>query len=228
MNPSETLAPPRTEVRIGALNAEEIAAISKRVKEPEFLARRRAAAWAHCEKTPFPPRTEELWRRTDISSLKWDGILAAREPHVPVAEADELPALLRVEIGPREERSALLVQLDSSTVLIERDPELEKLGVIVMPVLEAARAHPALVERYLGRTVRPDESRFTALAAALESGGAFVYVPDHVKVPRPIQLLFSRQTPDLGTFPHVVLALAPGADAAIIEEYVSHGSPDRA
>ena len=78
MNPSETLAPPRTEVRIGALNAEEIAAISKRVKEPEFLARRRAAAWAHCEKTPFPPRTEELWRRTDISSLKWDGILAAQ------------------------------------------------------------------------------------------------------------------------------------------------------
>src|SRR5207249_799469 len=137
VNPSETLAPPRTEVRIGALNAEEIAAISKRVKEPEFLARRRAAAWAHCEKTPFPPRTEELWRRTDISSLKWDGILAA----------------------------------------------------------------------------------------PLESGGAFVYVPDHVKVPRPIQLLFSRQTPDLGTFPHVVLALAPGADAAIIEEYVSHGEP---
>jgi len=119
------------------LNAEEIQALSKRVKEPEFLARRRAAAWAHCEKTPFPPRTEELWRRTDISSLKWDAILATREPHVPVAEAGELPASLRLEIGPREERSALLVQLDSSTVLIERDKELEKLGVIVMPVLEA-------------------------------------------------------------------------------------------
>ena len=71
MNPSETLAPPRTEVRIGALNAEEIAAISKRVKEPEFLARRRAAAWAHCEKTPFPPRTEELWRRTGRLTAGW-------------------------------------------------------------------------------------------------------------------------------------------------------------
>jgi len=226
VNSSETLAPPRTDgVRIGALNAEDIAAISKRVKEPEFLARRRAAAWAHCEKTPFPARTEELWRRTDISTLKWDAILAAREPHVPVAEADELPASLRLEIGPREERSALLVQLDSSTILIERDKELEKLGVIVMPVLEAARAHPVLVERYLGRTVRPDESRFTALAAALESGGAFVYVPDRVKVPRPIRLLFSRQTPDLGTFPHVVLALGEGSEAAVIEEYVSHGEP---
>ena len=227
MNPSETLAPPRTRdsVRVGALNADEITAISKHAEEPEFLSRRRAAAWAHCEKTPFPARTEELWRRTDISSLKWDSILSIRGPHPLVANTNGLPGSLRAEIGPREERSALLVQLDSNAVLVERDEELTRLGVIVMPVLEAARAHPALVERFLGRTVRPDESRFTALAAALESGGAFVYVPDNVKVPRPIQLLFSRETPDVGTFPHVVVAMGDLSEAAVIEEYVSHGEP---
>ncbi|HEY2924182.1 MAG TPA: Fe-S cluster assembly protein SufD, partial [Candidatus Eisenbacteria bacterium] len=192
---------------------------------PEFLARRRAQAWAHCEKTPFPARTEELWRRTDISSFKWESVLATRDPHPSVSATSELPASLRVEIGPREERSAILVQLDSNAVLIERDPELEKLGIILMPLLDAARAHPALVERFLGRTVRPDESRFTALAAALESGGAFVYVPDGVKVPRPIHLLFSRETPDLGTFPHVVVAMGSGSEASVIEEYVSHGEP---
>ncbi len=224
MNPSETLAPPRTgSLRVGALNQGEIAALSKRAEEPEFLARRRAAAWTHCEKTPFPARTEELWRRTDISRLDWDQVLAVRDPHPVAGSAGGLNAALRAEIGPREERSALLVQLDSNTVLIERDPELEKLGVVVMPVLEAARRHPALVEKFLGRTVRPDESRFTALAAALESGGAFVYVPDGVKVPRPIQLLFSRETPDLGTFPHVVIAMGARSEAAIIEEYVSQG-----
>jgi Fe-S cluster assembly protein SufD len=207
------------------LNTGEIAALSKRAEEPEFLARRRAQAWAHCEKTPFPARTEELWRRTDISSFKWESVLATRDPHPNVSATSELPASLRVEIGPREERSAILVQLDSNAVLIECDPELEKLGVILEPLLDAARAHPVLVERFLGRTVRPDESRFTALAAALESGGAFVYVPDGVKVPRPIHLLFSRETPDLGTFPHVVLAMGSGSEAAVIEEYVSHGEP---
>ena len=227
MNPSDTLALPRTRdaLRIGALNPGEIKALSKRAEEPEFLARRRAQAWEHCEKTPFPARTEELWRRTDISSFKWESVLVARGSHPAVASTNELPAALRVEIGPREERSALLLQLDSNAVLIERDPELTKLGVVVMPVLDAARAHPALVERFLGRTVRPDESRFTALAAALESGGAFVYVPDGIKVPRPIHLLFSRETPDLGTFPHVVIAMGAGSEAAIIEEYVSHGEP---
>jgi len=225
VNPSETLAPPRTSdsLRVGALNSSEIKALSARTEEPEFLARRRIAAWAHCEKTPYPARTEELWRRTDISSLKWDSVLALRDPHPMVLSPNDLPASLRAEIGPREERAALLVQLDSNAVLVERDPDLEKLGVRVMPLLEAARAYPALVERYLGRTVRTDESRFTALAAALESGGAFVHVPEGVKVPRPIQLMFTRETPDLGTFPHVVVALEKGAEAAVIEEYVSHG-----
>ncbi|HYQ89407.1 MAG TPA: Fe-S cluster assembly protein SufD [Candidatus Binatia bacterium] len=226
MNPSETLAPPRSDsLRVGALNQGEIAAWSKRVEEPEFLARRRAAAWAHCEKTPFPARTEELWRRTDIRSLSWDQVLAARELHPVVGSVAELPETLRGEIGPREERSALLVQLDSNAILIERDPELLKRGVVVMPVLQAAREHPALVEKFLGRTVRTDESRFTALAAALESGGAFVYVPEGVSLERPIQLIFSRETPEAGTFPHVVIALGDRAEAAVIEEYVSHGEP---
>jgi Fe-S cluster assembly protein SufD len=207
------------------LNQGEIAALSKRAEEPEFLARRRAAAWAHCEKTPFPARTEELWRRTDIRSLSWDQVLATRGPHPVVGAAAELPASLRAEIGPPEERSALLVQLDSNAILIERDPELLKRGVVVMPVLQAAREHPALVEKFLGRTVRPDESRFTALAAALESGGAFVYVPDGVTLERPIHLLFSRETPDAGTFPHVVIAMGERSEARIIEEYVSQGEP---
>ncbi len=226
MNPSETLTPPRTDLlRVGALNPGEIAALSKRAGEPEFLARRRMAAWAHCEKTPFPARTEELWRRTDISSLRWEQVLAVRDPHPGIASAAELPAPLRAEIGPREERSALLVQIDSNVVLVERDPELAKRGVVVMPVLQAAREHPALVEKFLGRTVRPDESRFTALAAALESGGAFVYVPDGVTVERPIQVLFSRETSEVGTFPHVVIATGAEARATVIEEYVSHGEP---
>ena len=88
-----------------------------------------------------------------------------------------------------------------------------------------AFAHPGLVERILGRTVRYDESRFTGLAAALAGGGAFVHVPDGVKVPRPIQLLFSRQAPDLGTFPHVVVSIGARAEASVIEEYFSAGEP---
>jgi Fe-S cluster assembly protein SufD len=44
-------------------------------------------------------------------------------------------------------------------------------------------------------------------------------------VPRPIELLFSRQSPDLGTFPHVIVSVGAGAEATVIEEYFSPGEP---
>ena len=212
-------------VRLGDLTADTVAALSKRAGEPDFLARRRMAAWAFCEKTPVPSRLEELWRRTDISNLRWDSILVAREPHPEVGSADELPAAVREDLGPRAERAALLVQLDSSAVYTERDPELTRLGVILMPIAEAARVHPALLEKALGRVVRFDESRFTGLSAALSGGGAFVHVPDGITVPRPIELLFSRQTADLGTFPQVLVSIGARAEASVIESYFSAGEP---
>jgi Fe-S cluster assembly protein SufD len=227
VNPTETAAPDRVQdpARLGALTREAVAALSKRSGEPEFMARRRAEAWAFCEKTPFPSRVEELWRRTDISGLKWDAVVAAREPHTPARSLDDLPASLREEIGPASERSALLVQVDSGVVWSEADAELAKLGVTVLPLAEAARKAPALVERLLGGTVRLDESRFTGLNAALLAGGAFVHVPEGVAVPRPIRILISRQTPDLGTFPRVVVALEKGSSANVIEECYSAGEP---
>lgn len=227
MNPTETMAADRASeaVRIGALSRDAIAALSQRAGDPEYLARRRAEAWAFCEKTPFPNRVEELWRRTDISGLKWDSIAAAREPHAPLRSPADLPAALSQEIGPASERSALLVQIDSSVVWTDADADLSRLGVTVLPIADAIRKSPALVERYMGQTVRMDESRFTGLNAALLAGGAFVHVPAGVTVPRPIRILVSRQSPDLGTFPHVVVALDKGSAATVIEEYFSPGEP---
>ena len=224
MNP-DTLMPPRTETtdRLGAMHAGAIADLARRSGDPDFLAQRRGEAWAFVEKTPFPGRLEELWRRTDISRFKWESVVAFREPHAAARSVAELPAAIRGELGPAEERSALIVHLDSSVVLAERDEDLARLGVTVSPIGEAARRDPALVRKLLGATVRYDESRFTGLNAALRSGGALVHVPAGVTVPRPIRLLISRQSPDLATFPHVVVALEKGSAATVIEEYFSPG-----
>lgn len=233
MNPTETMAPERTEtgLTLGALTKEAIAERAKRAGEPEILARRRAEAWAFCEKTPFPGRLEELWRRTDISALKWDRVQVAGGDGADAPGAvgagarlrssEELPAALREEVGPASERSALLVQIDSNVVLAEEDPDLAQNGVTVLPIAEAARKSPLLVERLLGRTVRFDESRFTGLNAALLAGGALIHVPAGVQVPRPIRVVVSRRAEGAGTFPHVIVALERGASATVIEDYFS-------
>ena len=223
MNPIETLAP--SAVHLGALDRGAVAGISSRERDPDFLAARREEALAYVERTPFPSRMEELWRRTDISGLKWDRVLATSEPRPAVRSVKELSPFLQEEIGPSAERSALIVQVDSNVVLREVDDELAKLGVTVLPLAEAARAKPELVKKLLGSVVRHDESRLSGLNAALATGGAVIHVPRGVSVPRPIRVVVSRETSDVATFPHILIALEPESTATVIEEYVSPGEP---
>src|ERR1700741_4969879 len=141
-------------VKLGGANSEFVADLARRAGEPAFLAKRRADAWAHCQDTPFPGRLEELWRRTDITNLKWDALSIEQEPRAQARSTADLPAELGAEIGPPEERSALAVTLDTAVLLVERDEALAKLGVTVAPIAEAAKSNPALVERLMGKTVR--------------------------------------------------------------------------
>ncbi len=225
MTPSTTPQIPASGERLATVTPERISKRSRGAEEPEFLRARRAAAWAHWEKTAFPVRTEELWRRTDISRLVWDAVVPYREAHPAARSAADLPEHLRAEVAPPAERSGIVVQLDSHGVLSELDADLAARGVTVLPLAEAARLKPALLERVLGSIVPFDESKFLALHAALQSGGALVHVPVGVTVPRPIEILVSRQCPDLAVFPHLIVALDAGAEATVVEEYVSPGEP---
>jgi len=224
---SETMTAPDaapTNGRLGGLTAASVSALAARAQEPAFLADRRARAWAYAQETPFPNRLEELWRRTDISGLKWDALVVDRDPHPVARSLADLPAALRSEIGPDEERSALVVLLDSNVVLVDRDAELSRAGVTVLPIAQAARERPELVQRLVGATVRYDESRFTGLNAALRSDGVLVHVPEGAVVEKPIRVVIARGAPDLAIFPHTVVALDRGAKASVIEEYVSTGA----
>jgi Fe-S cluster assembly protein SufD len=232
LNPTETTTPvPATASgaaaapTLGSLTHAEIAALAKRSGDSDFLSKRRAAAWSFCQETPFPSRLAELWRRTDISNFKWNDLAAIGTPHATVKSAPALPAALQEAIGPAEERTALLVQIDSGVVFNEPSPELAAKGVTFGSIAEVARAKPALVEKYLNATVRAEESRFTGLNAALGTGGAFLHVPKGVHVERPIRIVVSRETPNLVQFPHIVVVLEEGAEATVIEEYVSAGEP---
>jgi len=210
--------------KLGSLTLSDVAALAKRSGDTEVLARRREAAWAFCQDRPFPGRLEELWRRTDISGLKWNDLEPFRAGHATVPSTAALSEPLREAVGPAEERAGLLVQIDSEVVYAERSADLAAKGVTFGTIAEAAGLQPALVERFLGATVRSDESRFTGLNAALRTGGAFLHVPKGVRLERPIRVVFAHRTPGLAIFPHLVVALEEGAEATVIEEYVSDGA----
>src|SRR5512146_87787 len=78
------------------LTRESVAESAARRDEPEWLRRRRAAAWDLFEAAPWPDASQEAWRRVDLSRVKLAEYLpyAPADPERPDA-AEQLPPSLR-------------------------------------------------------------------------------------------------------------------------------------
>ncbi|MEO9787241.1 MAG: Fe-S cluster assembly protein SufB, partial [Aurantimonas coralicida] len=87
------------------------------------------------------------------------------------------------EIAPRESRVAVDAVFDSVSVATTFKKELEKAGVIFMPISEAIREHPELVKKYLGSVVPVSDNFFATMNSAVFTDGSFVYVPKGVRCP---------------------------------------------
>jgi Fe-S cluster assembly protein SufD len=93
--------------------------------------------------------------------------------------------------------------------------------VIFTDLDRAAREHPELVEPYLHALVPSSRTKFTALHAAFRTGGTFLYVPDGVVVPQPLQTLIWLDADGAAVFPHTLLVVGEDAEVTLIERYAS-------
>ena len=122
--------------------------------EPDWLRARRRDAFAAYERLPLPSRSDEEWRRTDIRGLNLDAF-------EPFERADgAAPA------DPIDEVAGVLRQRGSEPGVVGVDPALATRGALLMPLTQAAKEHPDLVQRHLFTEVKPDRDKFSALHAA--------------------------------------------------------------
>jgi Fe-S cluster assembly protein SufD len=49
--------------------------------------------------------------------------------------------------------------------------------------------YPELIDKYLGKAAKIEDSELAALNTAFMQDGLFIYVPENVKVEKPIQLI---------------------------------------
>lgn len=204
---------------LGVPSAEAIERFSRERGEPTWLAERRLAAWERAAELPLPTRTDEGWRRIDLKGLDLDRLIRADGAADLAAGAEPVPsptpsALLEPAFGDVD---GLLRLTDGAQAERRLDPELERRGVLLMPLEQAVRERPELVERYLGRAVRGDDSKFVSLAEALWENGVFLYVPRGVAIERPIlgQLAMEAGTP---CFFRTVVAVEEGAEVTYVDD----------
>jgi Fe-S cluster assembly protein SufD len=187
--------------------------------EPEWaLAQRRAAAEA-AMRLPTPGRSLELWRRTDFGALSLDGLEPWRA--APPADApDALPAAIRARLGDGE-TAGLMVQRGTEVVLERTADAAAARGVVVASLERALRERGDELRDRLGALCEPDFDRYAAMQRALRGGGAYVHVPDGVRLETPIRLVRWLDGPAAAGFPATVIVLGRGAQATVLEECAS-------
>ncbi len=202
------------------ISRDRVRSLSAALKDTDWYARRRLAAWKVLQATPLPTQTDEPWRRTSLKGFRWAE--AVLPPYTrgkrPVARA--LPVNLTRSLTDQPQGGQLT--LASGKVVTRRlAPALKRQNVIFTDFLTATRQHPALVKKYLGRGVNIAEGKFAALAEAMADGGMLVYVPAGVQAALPLHFVTWLTNP--AHFTRILIVLEAGASATVVQEWSSPG-----
>lgn len=181
------------------------------------LAELRAAALEAFERSELP-----VWRRsgfwtTSFAELDLEA-LAPREH----AHGAGVPDFVASGI-PERPRAGRIVQLDSSVVHVELDPQLAERGVILCPLEQAANEHGELFERWYSKRLTIDRHKLEAANAAFWSGGAFLYVPDGLVVEDPFEIVYAIGGPGVAQYGRTLVVGGRGSDFEVHEHELASG-----
>jgi Fe-S cluster assembly protein SufB len=122
---------------------------------------------------------------------------------------------------PQAERNALGgvgAQYESEVVYHSLKKDLEEKGVVFLDMDEAVQKYPQMVkENFMTKCVPVSLHKFSALHAAVWSGGTFIYIPKNVKVDIPLQAYFRMNAKKGGQFEHTLIIVDEGAEIHYIE-----------
>lgn len=206
------------------LSRDAVEELSRQKDEPEWMLQKRLHAWEVYEKTPAPlGRRGDLGTRRTLANFKFQEL----NPFVPSLFLDDngsLPAAIEQSLKEAlvDARAGLIVQHNASVVRTELDEELKRKGVILTDLDTAVREHPELVQHYFMTTCVPVESnKYTALHAALWSGGVFLYIPKGLEIEKPILAQIWIDSPASAIFAHTLIIAEDESSVRYVNEYNS-------
>lgn len=189
--------------------------ISNQRKEPKWLLNWRLDAFAKWKKM-----SEPHWAEIDYDPIDYDSLNYYNEQQS--IDTSELKSTYEKMGLPESEQRALLgmatdTVIDSKSVHTSYTDELNKLGIIFLPLSEAVQKYPELVKQYLGSIVPNHDNFFAALNAAVFSDGTFVYIPKNTKCPIDLASYFRIETAKIGQFERTLIIAENGSYLSYME-----------
>ena len=109
------------------------------------------------------------------------------------------------------------VQYQSEVIYHNMLDELKEKNVIFTSIEDAFKNHRDLIDKYFSKIVKPEENKFTALNAAVFSGGSFIYIPKNTKLDRPLQSYFRISEELLGQFERTLIIVDDNSSLHYVE-----------
>src|SRR5690242_18489052 len=218
------------------LSEDTVRFISAKKNEPAWMLEWRLEAYRR-----WLTMTEPTWARVNYPKIDFQDIYyyAAPKPKKSVSSIEEIdPEILKtyeklgiplrevamlegVEPKPGDKspshKIAVDAVFDSVSVATTFKEELKKAGVIFMPISEAIREHPELVQKYLGSVVPTSDNFYATLNSAVFSDGSFVYVPPGVRCPMELSTYFRINERNTGQFERTLIIADTGSYVSYLE-----------
>ncbi|WP_456621155.1 Fe-S cluster assembly protein SufB [Bradyrhizobium sp. P5_C12] len=219
------------------LSEETVKFISEKKNEPAWMLQWRLEAYRR-----WLTMIEPTWARVDYPKIDFQDLYyySAPKPKKTVSSLDEIdPEILKTyeklgiplrevamlegvepkvgEEDPARRKIAVDAVFDSVSVATTFKAELKKAGVIFMPISEAIREHPELVQKYLGSVVPTSDNFYATLNSAVFSDGSFVYVPPGVRCPMELSTYFRINERNTGQFERTLIIADKGSYVSYLE-----------
>lgn len=207
------------------LDQAAMAALAAQKQEPDWFTDLRRRAWRFFEEIPWPTGNEEEWRRTRLTGLHLEDFRLAALADGPVAALSDrpgLPAYLRDELDTVDSVGALVTE---NGILRYRSlaDDLSAQGVIFTDLDTAIRQHPEIIQKhFMTGVVAVDDNKFTALHAALVTGGTVLYVPRNVQIEVPLYSVTAIGD-GLADFAHTLIIAEENAQVTFVDDLISQG-----
>ena len=203
------------------LSEEVVREISAHKEEPEWMLALRLKALKVYESKPMPTWGGNL---SELDRVLDEIYFYVRPQDRMEHSWEDVPEEIKdtfEKLGiPEAERKVLAgvgAQYESEMVYHSLREEWEKQGVIFDSIEDGLKNHPDLFREYFGTVIPTQDNKFSAMNAAVWSGGTFVYIPPGVHLETPLQAYFRVNQERMGQFERTLIICDEGASAHYIE-----------
>lgn len=205
------------------LSEDTVRFISAKKNEPEWLLEWRLKAYRH-----WTTMTEPKWPNVHYPKINYQDIIyySAPKKKMGLNSLDEVdPELIKtfeklgISLTEQKRLTGVAVDavIDSVSVATTFKDKLGELGIIFCSFSEAVKEYPALIKKYLGSVVPPNDNYFAALNSAVFSDGSFCYIPKGVRCPMELSTYFRINAANTGQFERTLIVAEEASYVSYLE-----------